>query len=321
MCNLNESIGEDKTVRHWLMSNKKRGIMGIGTLIIFIATILVAAVAAAVLISTSNVLQQRSLLVGQEARKAITDGINVFSITSESNATNETFNNFEILVRLSPGSDALQMKKFDIEFLANRIHGSATLDFEAGQNAYEQGAITGTNYTGIGADLDGDGQNDYVRIIDDGSSDYLNFNLTDAGISDNISLGAVDGSSLTLEETAVAIGEDIYGTVQISDSGSGSANELSANATTVRKYASECEFDTLPPEDHFCYQVLVGNDDTVLDSREKFRILYKLKHENALTVGDDLLFIFSSEKGRLTETRARTPDVITLTKTRIWPLG
>ena len=69
-----------------MTSLNKKAVMGIGTLIIFIATILVAAVAAAVLISTSNVLQQRSLLVGQEARKAITDGIEVVSIITASDA-------------------------------------------------------------------------------------------------------------------------------------------------------------------------------------------------------------------------------------------
>ena len=109
---------------------KKRGVMGIGTLIIFIAMILVAAVAAAVVISTSNVLQQRSLLVGQEARKSITNAIQVISIMAETNYTTETFNNWEIMIQLSPGSDALQLKTFDLQYISPIFDSGADLLYQ-----------------------------------------------------------------------------------------------------------------------------------------------------------------------------------------------
>lgn len=306
-----------------------KGIMGIGTLIIFIATILVAAVAAAVLISTSNVLQQRSLLVGSEARKAITDAVEVVSILAASDATTETFNNFEVLVRLSPGSDPLQMRTFNLQFISQNFDEAADLLYVENNTYYQVGLIeNGTNTTVH--DIDDDGTSDFVTLEIDafGNNEGIKFWLSDEEVwSDvislrkNISGASATAVSLSLDETPIVYNETIHGYVLVEgDTNTDDTVDESVNVSLFRT-PSECTFALLPPETDYCYTIMNGNDDYVLGSGERFKLLYRLKDGNELTTGEDFQFIFTSEKGRLSEARARTPDVVTSTKAKLWPLG
>jgi len=309
-----------------MMVRNKKALMGIGTLIIFIATILVAAVAAAVLISTSNVLQQRSLLVGQEARKSITNAIEVISVLSGSNSTDETFNDFEILVRLSPGSDALQMRLFDLQYISLFFDQGADLFYNENQTNMELGQVN-TSWAPL-YDLDGDDVIDSIRIVNGSHSaaDFFQVNLTYLGLT-NVSIGYDLSDAGTtpilvmMDEAAITFDEDVYGIISVNGR---SDDDLTLNASAtviVKEVPSDCSFDVLQPESKYCYQIVNGNNDMVLNSGERFKLLYRVKHENRLPTGNEISFIFTNEKGRMTEASMRTPDVVVSTKTKLWPLG
>ncbi len=322
----------------------KRAIMGIGTLIIFIATILVAAVAAGVLISTSGVLQQRALITGQEARKKITNAIEIISILAHGNTSDESLNNFEMLVRLDAGSDPIQMKKFDLQYIGPSFDTAADLMHYTLNNprvdstgwTVELGEVSNSTPVDV-YDMDDDGITDTVIIYYDNitGKSVLLFNMTSAGLF-NYSMEEGDFSRInsTNEDIKVVdepiIGDDglYYGYFTLNGTLQNNTIPESANFNISKNFWGDCSFDLLAPETDYCFQVMHGNDDVILGDGEVFKILFKLRDGNndeginhKLYIGQEFRFIFSSEKGRLSQAQTKAPDVITSVKVPLWPVG
>jgi len=91
--------------------------IGIGTLIIFIAMVLVAAVAAAVLIQTSGVLQQRAQQTGSEATQEVSSNLNIMSIYGirgnfeDGTGYSETYDLLRIQTGLKAGSPPIDLEQ------------------------------------------------------------------------------------------------------------------------------------------------------------------------------------------------------------------
>ncbi|MBU3967263.1 MAG: hypothetical protein KKG76_07825, partial [Euryarchaeota archaeon] len=82
---------------------------GVGTLIIFIAMVLVAAVAAAVLIQTSGVMQSKSTSTTKEAAAAIGENIVIEAV--DGNYTTTTLSALNITIKVAAGGSSVDLSK------------------------------------------------------------------------------------------------------------------------------------------------------------------------------------------------------------------
>jgi len=180
----------------------ERGQVGIGTLIVFIAMVLVAAIAAGVLINTAGVLQTQAESTGDQAQSQVSDRIQVQSAsgevaevglnssdtvvwknTSESTDPNQgraiaenitSVNTVNLTVTKSPGANNIDLTEVTAELITN--DGVTTQVLEA------------SNLSVITAESDGDkvitdsgdrytitfeGYGDQASAVSDGTDTYV----------------------------------------------------------------------------------------------------------------------------------------------------
>ena len=93
--------------------------IGIGAMIVFIALILVAAVAAAVIIQTAEQLQQNAQKTGEDTADNMAGKVMINSVYVDANAAGE---DYLLYVRLAPGSEATTTTTISYQvFCANGV--------------------------------------------------------------------------------------------------------------------------------------------------------------------------------------------------------
>ena len=104
-----------------------KGESGIGTLIIFIAVVLVAAIAASVLLGTTGSLQQKALTTGKQSEREVSGGIQVITM-SGSDGSNGTIRNISIYTKLTAASDPIALSDTLITFDTKNTSQSLSYD-------------------------------------------------------------------------------------------------------------------------------------------------------------------------------------------------
>jgi flagellin FlaA/flagellin FlaB len=92
-----------------------RGQVGIGTLIVFIAMVLVAAIAAGVLINTAGFLQTKSEQTGEESSAQVSNRVQVVSGFGQ--VANEEVTQINLTVMRGSGSDDINLSAATIEWI------------------------------------------------------------------------------------------------------------------------------------------------------------------------------------------------------------
>jgi hypothetical protein len=185
--------------------NNEMGSIGIGAMIVFIALILVAAVASAVIISTGEKLQQNAQQTGADTQREIAGKITIKSVLIQDNT--QAFMFFES----SAGSEVLDVRDITWQIACSNLDpaadGTGTLLLDADNPGYQfNAAAFGDGIIGDqgGAAADDGGGNDdnpnfaYSEDVmgptdDDGDGDYGDTN------DDGASNSGVGIASIVLE--------------------------------------------------------------------------------------------------------------------------
>ena len=135
------------------ISKDTKAMVGIGTLIVFIAMILIAAVASSVLIQTSETLQQRARTVGTSTIREVSAGMTIEDVTGYCDENKTLIQYLALGVRPRAGSKdidlslahmSIKYENLSILALNESLVQSVNTD---GQSVFYTPVYSGSNYT------------------------------------------------------------------------------------------------------------------------------------------------------------------------------
>jgi archaellin len=110
---------------HKKMWNKKddQGDVGIGTMIVFIAMVLVASVAASVLINTANQVREQARSTGEQAINNVASGFNIpDAVAAVNQTTKDSIDSLTIYIRLVAGSPPINLDNVAITITSDALN-------------------------------------------------------------------------------------------------------------------------------------------------------------------------------------------------------
>jgi len=176
-----------------------RGQVGIGTLIVFIAMVLVAAIAAGVLINTAGLLQTQAEATGEESTRQVADRLQIQSATGTVDDGNPaTINKTNVTLTKSPGAGDIQLDNVSYQIVT---------DDEVVTGVFTDDGVT---IGAISAETDD-------NVITDRSDRYeVQFNISTTG--SNVMSGTIEGGDSIQVTLTTAPGASTVTELRVPDS-------------------------------------------------------------------------------------------------------
>lgn len=295
----------------FITNHEERGQVGIGTLIVFIAMVLVAAIAAGVLINTAGFLQSQAEATGQESTDLVSERIDVTSeVGIVSSASNGELGEIRLSVSGAPGADQIDLTEMTIQAVGpggqeNLVFTDATaadsVTIPSGDDTINVpteavddgetirfGVSTFNNYGGSGESIEiSDGSTTVTREIT--SSDENSIITVDVSeLDDSDYTVSQSGSTFTLSSSSI---NTIAGNQDIS--------ELNANQFAV---GSDGSFESSPVlDDQNDYTILINPDAGALENDD----------DSPFSEGQSATLDIVSPAGATTSVELSAPDLFT----------
>ena len=190
--------------------NREEGSIGIGAMIVFIALILVAAVASTIIIKTAEELQQNAESTSDDTRKEISGKVNIIQIIVNGSSGND-IDSLIVTAKIASGSTDVQVQDIEWVVICGGANGFGLVTGNLGTADPAGGQILAADSESVNADrLDG---SDYAATTELSAGTTFKFDINLDQYTDTVAGGP-------LESNTASNGDDVL-----------DANEAPCNAS------------------------------------------------------------------------------------------
>ena len=212
--------------------NRDEGSIGIGAMIVFIALILVAAVASTIIIKTAEELQQNAESTSDDTRKEISGKVNIIQIIVNG-STNNDIDSLIVTAKIASGSTDVQVQDIEWAIVCGGSNGFGLITGNLGTTdtaggtivapeSYNADRLTGADYAAtdelpagttfkfdinLDRHTDGTASDNDDTLDDDGDGDFADDGgacNASAGVGETLELKMiVDGGGTTISELQI----------------------------------------------------------------------------------------------------------------------
>ncbi|WP_435146743.1 archaellin/type IV pilin N-terminal domain-containing protein [Halobaculum sp. P14] len=174
----------------FITEEEERGQVGIGTLIVFIAMVLVAAIAAGVLINTAGFLQSKAQATGEQSAQQVSDRLQAVSTTGHVNGSQ--VDKVNVTVSQAPGAGEIDLRNVSVNWIGP--DGTYTIV----HNKVAAGATSADSRFTVTEVKDADNSAPVLNDADDRLK--ITFDLSDANSPNELA----EGESVTIKVNTMA---------------------------------------------------------------------------------------------------------------------